>query len=221
MEEKILVRKLKNIFLERGFLVKREVGTGYGIADLVLVRLDARKCAARKKNNQFQKLEKEEYFEVLNFLPNIEDKKPVSLEFLTKKTSLSKSFLKYKILRTLEKGNYIKEVKKDFYFKINGWIPIAKEIIAIEAKLKNWKRGIIQANRYKSFSNKVYLAIPFEISHLVDKNLLKRLNIGLIVLDIKRNYEKISHVKREEPLSHYKYNLAAELVLNKKSLLQY
>jgi len=66
------------------------------------------------------------------------------------------------------------EAEDKYYYKINGWIPMAKEIIAIEAKLKNWRRGIAQANRYKTFANKTYLAIPVEQEKNVNKDILKK-----------------------------------------------
>lgn len=221
MTEKAFVKQLEKIFINESFLTKKEVGVGYGVADLIVVKLNPDKCAIRRENNQFKKLLREEYFKVLYHTPEEGQRNPISEDVLTKKTGLSKSFLKYRILKQLEEDKYIRRVNGRFYFRINGWIPIAKEIIAIEAKLKNWKQGVLQANRYKSFANKVYLAIPVEIAHLVDKTLLKRCNVGLIVLDTKQNQKKVSRIKREKPLNIYKHNLAAEFVLNRRILTNY
>lgn len=223
MTEKAFVTQLENIFINEneGFLTKKEVGVGYGVADLILVKLNPDKCAVRRENNQFKKLLREEYFRVLYHIPEEGQGNPISEDVLTEKTRLSKSFLKYRILRELERDKYIKRVSGNFYFRIDGWVPIAEEIIAIEAKLKNWKQGVFQANRYRSFANRVYLAVPTEIAHLVDKALLKRCNVGLIVFDVKRNHKKISRAKREEPLNVYKYNLVAEFVLSRQILANY
>ena len=79
-----------------------------------------------RKNNQFKKLVKEEYFRVLDCIPEKGRGKPVGVDILVKKTGISKSFLKYRILEYLKKNKYIREENKNFYFKINGWIPIAK-----------------------------------------------------------------------------------------------
>ena len=56
-----------------------------------------------------------------------------------------------------------------------------KEIISIEAKLKNWKRALIQAYRYRSFSKKAYV---FMDNDYIDAPLekieeFKKFNIGL------------------------------------------
>lgn len=184
MDEFTLVCHLEKIFLKKGFLVKREIGTGYGIADLVLTKLNKNKCDIRKANKQLTPLLKESYFTVLRHLPDI-DNNSRAMDYceLLKKTNLSNRFLKYEVLKTLETFGFIREIASQKYFKVNGWVPLAKEVIAIEAKLQNWKRGFIQANRYKAFADKVYLAMPEEYEHRVDKDILKSQNIGLIVLE--------------------------------------
>lgn len=220
MTEETFVKQLEQVFNTEGFLTKREVGVGYGVADLVLVKLNPKRCAIRLESGQFKPLLKEQYFKIFQYLPDKacgED--PISLRFLIEQTNLSKSFLKYTLLAQLEKDGYIKKIDKEFYFKVNGWMPIAKEVIAIEAKLKDWRRGVIQAVRYKSFANKVYLAVPPGAAHLVDRTILKCHNIGLIVFDVKSKNKKASRIPRAKPLNPYKYNLASEFVLNKRVLL--
>lgn len=220
MTEKAFVKQLERVFIQEGYLTKKEVGVGYGVADLVLVKLNPKQCAIRLENKQFKPLLREEFFKIFYHLPDIDSgENPVDLNYLIQKTSLSKSFLKYSVLRQLEKDGYVKRVENNFYFKINGWIPIAKEIIAIEAKMKNWKRGFLQANRYKSFANKVYLAVPSKIEHLVDRKLLQKHGVGLIVLDTGSNKKKTLPVKTIEPLNPFKHNLATEFVLTRKILV--
>jgi len=225
MTEKTFVKQLEKIFNIQGFLTKKEVGVGYGVADLVLIRkdkFDIKNCKLRKDYNQFTRLLREDYFKIFKHLPD-EDSghDPVDLDYLIEKTHLSKSFLKYNILRTLEQKGYIKKENGDFYFKINGWMPIAKEIIAIEAKMRNWKQGFVQANRYRAFADRVYLALPVEVAHLVDKRLLKKHNVGLIVFDTQLNRKKIVLLsRRAEPLSESKKNLAMEFFWGRQILRQ-
>ncbi|MGC1122900.1 MAG: MmcB family DNA repair protein [Candidatus Methanofastidiosia archaeon] len=58
-------------------------------------------------------------------------------------------------------------------------------VIAIEAKLRNWKKGIRQASTYRVGSDFVYLAIHRKFSHRVNKTLLKKASVGLIIVDQK------------------------------------
>lgn len=225
MTEKTFVKKLENIFIQEGFFTKREVGVGYGVADLVVIKkkkVDPLHCELRQSHGQHSKLLREDYFKVLECLPDYDSgDNPAALDYLIEKTHLSKSFLKYTILRTLEQKRYIKKERNNFYFKINGWMPIAKEVIAIEAKMRDWKRGIIQANRYKAFADKVYLALPSEKAHLVDKKLLRKHNVGLIVLDLESRSKKITvPSRRAEPLDETKKNLAIEFFWGPRILRQ-
>jgi len=215
MTEKAFVKQLSEIFVSEGFLAKKEVGTGYGIADLVIIKKDkvnARHCETRRKYGQLSKLMSEDYFKVLNYIPDKNSgRDPVDVDYLVGKTHISKSFLRYSILRMLEKKKFIKKNYENFYFKINGWMPIANEVIAIEAKMKDWKRGMFQANRYKVFADKVYLAIPSEIEHLVDKTMLRKHNVGLIVLDLERSEKKtLIQAKTTRVWNVYKKNFALE-----------
>ncbi len=65
----------------------------------------------------------------------------------------------------------------------------SKKIITIELKLKNWKRALAQAFKYKSFSDKTYVCMDQNNIYPALKNLemFKKYNIGLISID--NNYK--------------------------------
>lgn len=84
-------------------------------------------------------------------------------------------------------------------------------IIAFEMKLKNWKRALIQAFKYRAFSNKSYVVIDEDKAHLALRNLEKfhRSNIGL--LSVSTNGEVISYFEPsfDYPFcDHYRQKLA-------------
>lgn len=226
MTEKTFVKLLQKLFDREGFLTQKEIGVGYGVADLVVVNkneINKKHCIVRKNHGQMTPLLREEYFKTLKLLPD-ENHQDIAVEFkyIAQKSSLSQSYLKYKVLRDLENKGYIKCVDGQRYFKINGWLPIAKELVAIEAKLKDWRRGAVQANRYKAFANRVYLAVPNETAHLVDTAFLKTHNIGLISLDTKSQKKRfLLGCKPEKPFDEYKFNLAAEYFWGRNNLIQF
>ncbi len=202
MREVTFVDQLQSTFDKEGFLTQRELGAGYGVADLVLVRLNDGKCAIRMGHGQNNPLLRQDYFRVLKHIPDFHDhKEPISIDDLSKKSKTTTTYLRQSILKHLESEGYIQKIGNESYLKINGWVPIAKEVIAIEAKIKDWKRGFLQANRYKAFADKVYLAIPIDIYHLVDLELLKRHNVGLITFDCRsdRRVYKIKPKKIQTP----------------------
>lgn len=62
--------------------------------------------------------------------------------------------------------------------------PIAARVVAIEAKLANWRGGAIQADRYLAFADEAYLAMPTErIETLLrHPDRLDGLDLGLIAV---------------------------------------
>jgi hypothetical protein len=58
-------------------------------------------------------------------------------------------------------------------------------IIAIEAKLHDWRRALQQAHRNKLFADRVYVALPARFSSAAITNIaeFRRVGIGLIVVD--------------------------------------
>lgn len=225
MTEKVFVDLLEKVLREEGYLSEREVGVGYGIADLVIIKkssFDSENCDKRKGYKQKSRLLNEEYFRILSHLPDFDEKEnSVCVDYLVEKTGLSKSHLKYTLLKDLQRKRFIKVTKDGTYFKINGWAPLANEVIAIEAKLKDWKRGFIQANRYKSFADRTYLAIPKETAHLVDRKLLKKHNIGLIVLDAEKRLKTIPiRTKKRAPSNAHMKNFAIEHFWRSRNLKQ-
>ena len=55
--------------------------------------------------------------------------------------------------------------------------------VAIEVKISNWKQGLYQAWRYRSFAEKSYLALYEECAKNVRIGLFKKHNVGLIVFN--------------------------------------
>jgi len=219
MSEKDFVDRLEIFFQQMGYITKRELDVGYGVADLVLFKLNPEKCLIRYKNKQFKRLDSEQYFRIFELLPDENSGRSISFERIIENVNVSKTYLKYKILKRLEEDGFIKKMNNDFYVKINGWMPLAEEIIAIEAKLKDWRRGVIQANRYKSFAHKSYLAMPPEKGHIIDRQQLKKYNIGLMLFNAEEtSMQSMNRVKKQCPTNIYKYNFATEFILQKQIL---
>jgi len=220
MNEFEFVDKIQNYFNDQDFYSQRELGVGYGIADLVLIkneRINLKNCATRSKHNQESPLLSENYFKTLKLIPDEESNKDsVDFNYIAKRSSLSKSYLKYEVLSFLESHKYIKRLKNKSYLKVNGWIPLADEIIAIEAKLSDWKRGAIQANRYKAFAHKVFLIIPKEKEHNVDKEFFIKHEIGLMSFNPNCESNKIViDCPRREPFDNNKFLFALEFFWEK------
>ena len=207
--EAAMVRILKDFFESQDFVTIQELGVGYGVADLVVYRLAQSNCQQRIKNRQKNPLERIEFFQLLEAIPDIETGGSIPLKDLKNVTHFSESRLKYHWLKVLENYGYVKEISKNRYSKVNGFIPVAEEIVAIEAKLRDWKRGAIQAKRYAVFADRTYLAIDKKVTHRVDKELLSKHNIGLLIV----SEEGISEAFKAPctgPKNRFKHRLAGE-----------
>jgi len=69
-----------------------------------------------------------------------------------------------------------------------------KEVIAVELKMSNWKKAIVQAKNYQFGSDYVYIAVPLLKSYNILKKaefLLKKEGIGLLIVN-----EKTSKVSK-------------------------
>ena len=90
-------------------------------------------------------------------------------------------------------------VKKSFIergFKVNTEVPMlskridilsinpeTNDVIAVEAKMQKWNRALQQALTYRLCSNLVYIAIHHDFSHRVNKELLQKYGVGLIIVN--------------------------------------
>lgn len=102
------------------------------------------------------------------------------------------------LISTLEEKKLRLEKVKDFFIleEIEGMIgrpdillktKNGKKIITIEVKLKNWKRALQQAYKYRSFSDVAFICMDDKNINpaLTNMDLFKKSNIGLISIDSK------------------------------------
>lgn len=96
-----------------------------------------------------------------------------------------------------------------------------KEVLAVELKLRNWKKAIIQAKNYQLGADYVYIAFPLMKSYNVIKKAehkLKKEGIGLIVVN-EKNTEVKEVIKPKESKKKIASMTLAEV--NKKKKKRY
>ena len=113
------------------------------------------------------------------------------------------------------------KIQLDAFVELNAQIPkdieqklleicFIKRSVAIEAKVRDWRKGIKQAMRYKMFAERSYLAIYNDyISPACNNiNIFKLLNIGLI--GVSDHKIKIYYQPEINKVNKAKYLLAME-----------
>lgn len=147
----------------------KEIHMGIGIPD-VSINIGASK-----------NLHKITDYYLLSFIEYISNNKCVSVNDLVNHFSYDKTKIQ-NYLKQLdsygiahEKNNHIMLNKKIFGLNLG-------KIISIEAKIKDWKSGILQAQRYLMFSDYSYLALPKDRINIANTDELVESGIGLLAV---------------------------------------
>lgn len=211
LSESELVAKIERL-LQKKFsteLTFREISAGYGIADLVLAPSETYNSIGREPITHFGTLKFflelgkkrysiDELFSLAPYVPRRDIRKSIS--FL-----LSNGYLEQKPDGKFQKNQIL--IKNE---------PIQK-IIAIEAKLTDYRNGIIQARRYQYFADQSYLAILKSASRHFDTESLLKSGVGLILFDERSETISIQKPRKvSENVQEKVYRLfARELMLNR------
>jgi len=66
------------------------------------------------------------------------------------------------------------------YVDLVGYSPSTMRLVMVEAKQTHWKSALRQAAPCRLFTDEVYIAVPEEFVHRVQKDALRNSGIGLI-----------------------------------------
>lgn len=174
----------------------KEFEGGYGIADLVFAKNFI------QKENILQRTPINNYYALKSYLA-LAKNTPFSVEDIMRISGTSRTSSN-NIINSLIKDGYVDKAGKQFLkTEVKLENPI-KHLIAIEVKLKDWKQGILQARRYKSFTDECYLAILSNYAKNIDNSYLDKFGIGLILCNEKNGEIWIKRkAKRKQVFSFY------------------
>ena len=167
--EKELVEKLVLDLQERynTQYIVRELRSGKNIADVVYT------SEIDRSNIVF-----DDYFNAYYYFNGVCSKKKISIDEVgISDTKACKKF--YHFLCELEELGYVK-IDGNYVTSIKKVDAVTKNFVAVEAKLSDWRAGLDQAVRYKQYANEVYVAISAEYVKNVDRDQLRKFNIGLM-----------------------------------------
>ena len=171
---KKFLREVLNKSVSRHFIIE-EFDSYIGIADLVLgtYRPYLSKKTCRKSVN-------------LNWiypLINLKLDQAISIHEFMDKYNFSRKSAFLRLNEYIEAGFLVKS-KTCQYLVVKEYEFVTDNVIAIEAKLKNWKRALLQARSYKKFSDFTYILLDESYANPAISNLeeFKVNNIGLITM---------------------------------------
>jgi hypothetical protein len=153
-----------------------EFSAGTGIADIVLCSYDPKAIKAKKTRPLTDRRVLEAYLLLLEFSEGL------SIKNIHAQLGYSHKELKDKIIPDLLESGLI-NVDNDS-FKLNQHIQNGgfDKVIAVEAKVRDWRAGFRQAIRYQEFADESYLAVyeKFVNPCLEFKSAFETAGIGLI-----------------------------------------
>lgn len=154
-----------------------EFSAGTGISDLTIFSIDKNILRERKQSTAQPVTSKNHIQVLLAVLDNHS-----TLDEITTTTRLSKATVQKILGMLIEEGLVV--LSDSGSYSTSYTLPGAssENIVAIEAKVRDWKSGIRQALRYKEYADYSYLAIYEDniASCLKNIEIFKNLGIGLI-----------------------------------------
>lgn len=153
----------------------REFAGGYGIADLVFAKdfYTNKNLLERKPINN--------YYALKSYL-TLPDQESFTFKEIVRSSGGGISIGR-DVRNILVGDGYIQKEGQVYYKSLTSFKNPIKKLIAIEVKLRDWKQGILQARRYKSYADECYLAILSKYEKNIDKTYMARFGIGLILFN--------------------------------------
>lgn len=195
-------------------LVSHEFNCGFGIADIVIYKKNDKEDAI-----SLGKISPDWAF-TLKSLPL---KTSLSSEVVSELSGASLNATK-KAIKEFILAGFCEKTGKNSFVKIKDPKLLCNSIIAVEAKLKDWRRALWQASRYKIFSSQSWVILDKHTARSAISNIkeFEKYNIGLATLATNGVYEEIftptPDIHKSE-LAFWKANsLLAKQILNSNSI---
>lgn len=171
-----LKASIKEIFHRSRVKIFEEVSLGYGIADIVVSEI----CFDFNKSKELKSLDIHD----INVFVIIQESGTISLSDVIELTRCNKRIILKSISNLINRG-YIEEQNGVFQMSRNYELSFVKNF-AIEAKLKDWKRALKQAYRYKWFAEYSFVVLDEYYSKPALRNIaiFEKYNVGLASVSV-------------------------------------
>lgn len=200
----LLKSRIESTYQKKNIEVFEEVSLGLGIADIVISEIKTTVFTNASQQEELGDLE-------IHIFNHINQNNNITFQSIVDNTKIQKYTL-LKVLNSLIESEYIKEC--DSFFSINKEYEFAfKMNFAIEAKLKNWKRALMQAYRYRWFAEFSYVVLDAHFSKPAVKNQswFEKYNVGLA--SINTDGELIRHYN---PIRQKPFDIKMQMLLSEK-----
>lgn len=201
---RVLKQKLINVYNRNHIEIFEEVSLGYGIADIVICDYTESQRKTKPDNITLSRTD-------ANIYNIIKNSGIVSFDILYDTTRSSQKSISTS-LKKLINCRYIKQNGDSFIINKTYKLPF-RNVFAIEAKLKNWKRALNQAHRYKWFAEYAFVVMDAHYAEPAINNLdlFKRYNVGLATIS-----PDGSLIRYYKPIKQKPYDPIMQMLLSEK-----
>jgi hypothetical protein len=150
---------------DHGLMVKMEFPTPWGICDLVGCSLNKKKVQKRLSQHQTRPIGSLLRVHLLSLIPDQKEGGSVNAEDLHRAFAgyLDKDRIGHELMK-LMKDRFIETTDTGTFYKINGWMPLHRRLVAVELKLSRIDDALHQAINNLGFADESYVALPVSIA---------------------------------------------------------
>jgi hypothetical protein len=166
----------------RGFLVKREFRTPWGICDIVGLELAHPRVTDRLLLRQRKAIGPAQRIALLQLVP-LPENGHATAEELSGQIGKPVAWVANE-LRALTQHRFVRRLEDGSFQSLAGWAPLHRRIVAVELKLARIEEAIVQARGHLTFATESFVGLPRPIAERFLRNgreeHLRRSGVGLL-----------------------------------------
>lgn len=203
----VLKEKLKSNYSRDSVELFEEVSLGYGVADIVICDINIPVSNEIRSQESLNRSD-------INIYSIINRNKSVSFDKIYDTTRSSKKAISDSLTKLVNR-KYVLQIENQFQVD-EEYKLFYKNNFAIEAKLRNWKRALYQAYRYKWFADFSFVVLDAYYAEQAIENLdlFQRYNIGLATINTEGEFNRVFNPYRQKPFDVNMQILLSEMILN-------
>ncbi len=166
--EREMVEPATRWLRKQGLMVKSEFPTPWGICDLVGCSLNKHKVKKRLALRQKQPIRSELRVHLLSLIPEKEQGESVGVDDLYRvfEPYLDKERIELELHR-LTRDRFVQPADARTFYKVNGWMPLHKRLVAVELKLSRIDDALHQAINNLEFAHESFAALPVDVARRI------------------------------------------------------
>ena len=131
-----------------------EVPCSAGVPDLVLLNIDDEAMTTRRGTVPLQEPVDIRVMLALDTAPS----RFLGIQDLATATRVSGSHLRRRVIPRMVEGGHV-EAMDSGWRSVYGWRSLARRIVTLEAKRRDWRRGLAQATRHSAVADEAWLVL--------------------------------------------------------------